>query len=79
MKTSRFDKFPSRVAILAGGGCIVSVFRIALHYCFQIVHSPEQDIGTRYFRFSIFIFIVPRIGYLHGAPFKLSSAVSLSP
>ena len=43
MKTSRFDKFLSRVAILAVGGCIVSVFRIALHYCFQIVHSPEQE------------------------------------
>ena len=43
MGTGRFDKFLSRVAILAVGGCIVSVFRIALHYCLQIVHSPEQE------------------------------------
>ena len=43
METSGFDKFLSRVAILAVGGCIVSIFRIALHYCLQIVHSPEQE------------------------------------
>lgn len=43
MERSRFDKFLSRVWILAVAVCIVSVFRIALHYCLQILHSPEPE------------------------------------
>ncbi len=43
MDRSRFDKFLSRVAILAFAVCIVSVFRIALHYYLQILHSPEPE------------------------------------
>lgn len=43
MKTNRFDKFLSWIAILAVGACIVSFLRIALHYCLQIIHLPEKE------------------------------------
>lgn len=43
MERTRFDRFLSRVAILAVAGCFVSVFRIAYHYFLQIVHLPEQE------------------------------------
>lgn len=42
MKKNKFDKYLSRVAILALAGCFVSVFRIAYHYFLPIVHLPEQ-------------------------------------
>ena len=43
METNRFDKFLFRIAIIAGGICVVSLFRIVLHYGLQILHSPERE------------------------------------
>ncbi len=43
MEKNKFDKFLSRVWILAVAVCIVSIFRIVLHYGLQILHSPEPE------------------------------------
>ncbi len=43
METNRFDRFLSWIAILAVGGCTVSLFRIVLHYCLQIAHLAEEE------------------------------------
>ncbi len=59
MKTTRFDRFLSWIAILAVGGCIVSLFRIVLHYCLQIAHlAEEQEYWNRVFPTFVSVFVV---------------------